>query len=158
MSRGIRYIHAEDVQSEFDIAIVVSRFNTAVTEKLLEGTLERLKELAFTEEQLTVTWVPGAVEIPLVAQDFARQDRYPVIIALGAVVRGETGHYDYVCKHVSDGCQQVALENHKPVIFGILTTDNQAQALDRVGGKHGHKGRDAADAAYEMVSIMRQLN
>ncbi len=158
MSQGIRYIHAEDVQSEFNIAIVVSRFNNEVTDKLLEGTLERLKELGFSDEQLTVAWVPGAVEIPLVVQSFARQDRYPVIIALGAVVRGGTGHYDFVCKQVSDGCQQLALQYHKPVVFGVLTTENQAQALDRVGGSHGHKGREAADCAYEMVSVMSQLD
>lgn len=157
MSQNLRIIHAEDIASEFKVAIVVSRFNREITDKLLAGALERLQELNFKEEQVTVVWVPGAVELPIVAQEFARQDQYPVVITLGAVIRGETSHYDYVCEQASQGCQQVALETRTPVIFGVLTTENRAQALDRVGGNHGHKGRDAADAAYEMVSIMRQL-
>ncbi|AHE66994.1 6,7-dimethyl-8-ribityllumazine synthase [Legionella oakridgensis ATCC 33761 = DSM 21215] len=101
--------------------------------------------------------VPGAVEIPLVAQQLAKHKQGKVIIALGAVIRGETTHYDYVCQQVSHGCQQVALQQNIPVIFGVLTTENEAQAWDRLGGNHGHKGMDAADAAITMYSVLQQL-
>lgn len=138
------------------IAIVVSRFNVEITTRLLTGAQERLRDLS-TKEEL-VAWVPGAVEIPLMAQHLARSKKYDAIITLGAVIRGETTHYDYVCQQVSGGCQQVALENHIPVIFAILTTENDMQALDRVGGKHGHKGEDAVDAAFHMISLLRQLS
>jgi len=137
------------------IAIVVSHFNIEITNRLLEGALERLQELS-TKEKL-VAWVPGAVEIPLIAQQLARSKDYDAIVTLGAVIRGETTHYDYVCQQVSMGCQQVALENHLPVIFGVLTTENQMQALERVGGKHGHKGREAVDTAFHMINLLRQL-
>ncbi|MFU8797442.1 MAG: 6,7-dimethyl-8-ribityllumazine synthase [Gammaproteobacteria bacterium] len=138
------------------IAIVVSRFNEEITNLLLEGALQRLKELNIEEEFIKVIKVPGAVEIPLIAQRLAREGIYEAIICLGAVIRGETTHYDYVCEQVSMGCQQVALANDIPIIFGILTTENEAQAMARVGGAHGHKGRDAADAAMEMIEISRQ--
>lgn len=137
------------------IALIVSRFNPEVTEKLLEGALERMRELSLDNE--TVVWVPGAVEIPLIAQHLARSNHYHAIIALGAVIRGETTHYDYVCQQVSDGCQKVALENHIPVIFGVLTTEDEEQAQARVGGAHGHKGREAVDAAYQMIGLLGQL-
>jgi 6,7-dimethyl-8-ribityllumazine synthase len=97
------------------------------------------------------------VEIPLVAQSLAKTGRFAAIICLGAVIRGETGHYDYVCGQVSDGCQRVALDNDLPIIFGVLTTDNEEQALDRVGGRHGHKGREAADTAVTMISLLCQI-
>lgn len=93
----------------------------------------------------------------MIAQQYARSGNYQAVICLGAVIRGETGHYDYVCQQVSDGCQQVALTHNIPVIFGVLTTENVEQALDRVGGSHGHKGRYAADAALEMVGIMENI-
>ena len=98
----------------------------------------------------------GAIEIPLIVQHLAKTQKYEAIIALGAVVRGETTHYDYVCQQVSMGCQQVALDNHLPVIFGILTTENEQQALDRVGGQHGHKGYDAVNSAFAMIQLLRQ--
>lgn len=138
------------------IAIVVSQFNLEITARLLAGATERLQELSAQEE--LVAWVPGAVEIPLTAQHLAKSKKYDAIITLGAVIRGETTHYDYVCQQVSHGCQQIALENHIPVIFGILTTENETQALERVGGKHGHKGRDAVDAAFQMIHLLRQLS
>lgn len=137
------------------VAIVVSHFNIAITQKLLEGASARLHELGVENE--TVVWVPGAVEIPLIAQHLARSNRYHAIIALGAVIRGETSHYDYVCQQVSNGCQKVALESHLPIIFGVLTTDNEEQAHARIGGTHGHKGRESADAAYQMIALLGQL-
>lgn len=137
------------------LALVVSRFNPMITEKLLEGALERIRELSLENE--TVVWVPGAVEIPLIAQHLARTSHYHAIIALGAVIRGETSHYDYVCQQVSNGCQQVSLGHHIPVIFGVLTTENEQQAKARCGGEHGHKGRESVDAAYQMIALLSQL-
>lgn len=135
-------------------AIVVSEFNQAITEKLLEGALARFKELNIAPASVHVTKVPGAVEIPLLAQVLIQQKKYDAIICLGAVIRGDTDHYDYVCQIVSDGCMQVMLKHNVPVIFGVLTTDNEEQALERVGGKHGHKGADAVDTALRMASLM----
>lgn len=142
--------------AQAQIAIVVSEFNVNITQRLLEGALERLRELS--EKEAFVAWVPGAVEIPLLAQHLAKTKRYDAIVALGAVIRGETTHYDYVCQQVSDGCQRVSLDHHIPVIFGVLTTENEQQALERVGGKHGHKGRDAMDAAFQMINLLRQTS
>lgn len=105
-----------------NLAIVVSRFNEEITQRLLMGAQQRLQECAVPADHVTVVWVPGAVEIPLIAQCLARKKQYAAIICLGAVIRGETSHYDYVCDQVSTGCQKVALENNLPVIFGILTT------------------------------------
>jgi 6,7-dimethyl-8-ribityllumazine synthase len=153
----MRIITAKKLKEVYNVAIVVSRFNEEVTRRLLEGAVQRLKELNFSDEHITVVWVPGAVEIPLTAQCLARANNIEAIICLGAVIRGETSHYDYVCEQVSQGCQRVALENDIPVIFGVLTTEDEEQALDRAGGKHGHKGRDAVDAALEMVSVLRQI-
>lgn len=151
-------IHAHDIKGQFNIAIVISRFNEKVTNALYDGTVQRLKELEFSDEQITAVWVPGAVEVPITAQRLAKQECFEAIICLGAVIRGETDHYDYVCQIVSDGCLQVSLNADIPVIFGVLTTENEAQALDRCGGHHGHKGRYCADAAFEMVSVLRQIN
>jgi len=128
-----------------------------VTKLWYEGAVQRLQELSLPSDQITVAWVPGSVEIPLIAQQFAKSRDFDAIIALGAVIRGETGHYDYVCEQVSQGCQKVAMEYDIPVIFGVLTTENKVQALDRVGGNHGHKGRESADAAFQMVSLMKSL-
>ena len=154
----MKVIRAEDIQSNFNVAIVVSRFNEQITNRLLEGAVERLHELEFSDDQITIIWVPGAVEIPVVAQRLAKRNEYAAIITFGAVVEGETYHFDYVCDSVTQGCQRVSLDHDIPVIFGILTTKNMEQALDRVGGKRGHHGRDCADAAYEMVSVLRQLS
>lgn len=141
----------------FSIAIVVSEFNQNITEGLLEGAVKRLLERGFSDNHVTVVKVPGAVEIPLTLQQLARTQRYQALIALGAVIRGETSHYDYVCNQISQGCQQVMLENDLPVIFGVLTTEDEQQALERIGGKHGHKGVESADAAIAMVSVLSQI-
>jgi len=139
-----------------NIAIVVSRFNEPVSMKLLEGAESELKKTIAADNIFVIT-VPGAGEIPLVAKQLAMQNKYDAIIALGAVIRGETTHYESVCDRVSFGCQQVMLEYNIPVIQAVLTTENAEQAFDRVGGKHGHKGVEAAQAAIEMVEISRKL-
>ena len=155
----MNYIKHDEVDTSvsFPIAIVVSQFNQDITEALLQGALERLNDLGFDSEDISVVEVPGAIEIPLIVQKLADKNRYSAIIALGAVIRGETTHYDYVCQHVSDGCRHVALDCEIPVIFGVLTTENEAQAWDRLGGEHGHKGVDSVDSAVAMVSILEQL-
>lgn len=142
----------------FPIAIICSRFNESITQGLLAGALDRLTERGFLQEQITVIHVPGAVEIPYIARKLAKQGKFSAIITLGAVIRGETTHYDYVCQIVSDGVARVAYEYELPVIFGVLTTENEEQAYARIGGVHGHKGRDAIDAAVEMVSLTKILN
>jgi len=141
----------------FPVAIIVSTFNEDITTALKEGALARLNELGFKTDLITLIEVPGAVEIPFVANLMAKKNRVQAIIALGAVIRGETTHYDYVCDQVSQGCQRVMLDHNLPVIFGVLTTENEAQAWDRLGGNHGHKGRDAVDCAVMMHSIQLQL-
>jgi 6,7-dimethyl-8-ribityllumazine synthase len=153
----MQIIRANKIDEHFNIAIVISRFNEEITQRLYDGAIKRLQEKNFPENHITVVWVPGAVEIPLTAQRLADSECYEAIICLGAVIRGDTSHYDYVCTQVSNGCQKVALDNDMPVIFGVLTTDNEEQALERVGGQHGHKGSDAVDAALDMVSVLRQI-
>ncbi len=143
---------------QFNVAIVVSRFNEEVTSRLLQGATDELKRRDFRAEQITVVWVPGAIEIPLTAQRLAQLGKYDAIITLGAVIRGETSHYDYVCDQVSQGCQLVSLQNDIPVIFGVLTTENEEQAMARAGGAHGNKGADAAVAAVEMVSVLKKIS
>ena len=150
-------ISVKDLHGGFNVAVIISRFNDEVTQALYQGALERLDELGFTSEQIQVVWVPGCVEIPLVAKRLAKTKKHDAIVCLGAVIRGQTSHYDYVCEQVSQGCQQVMMAYDLPVIFGVLTTENLGQAKDRCGGKKGHKGREAVDAAYEMVSVLQQL-
>lgn len=153
----IKRYSAENKKLTFPIALVVSRFNQEVTAKLLAGALERLRELEFDEGQITVVEVPGAVEIPLVLQKLSELNQFDALVALGAVIRGETTHYDYVCNLVSQGCQKISLKYKTPVVFGVLTTENEEQALERCGGRHGHKGREAIDTACEMVALLRAL-
>lgn len=142
----------------FPVAIVVSTFNEHVTEKLSQGALDRLKELGFLEKKIAMVKVPGAVEIPLAAQALAKTGLYEAIICLGAVIYGETDHYEYVCQQVNQGCQRVALDHDIPVIFGVLTTRNETQALERAGGSKGNAGVDAVDTAVEMVAVIREIH
>lgn len=151
-------IIANDIKSSFNIAIVASRFYYEIVEKLCQGAVERLKELEFREEQITVIWVPGIEEIPLVAKRLAEKKSHEAIICLGVAIRGETDTYEHICQQASTGCQKVALEMNLPVIFGVLPARNVDQVKARVGGAHGHRGREAVDAAFEMVSILRQLD
>jgi 6,7-dimethyl-8-ribityllumazine synthase len=141
----------------FDIAIIVSRFHGEITEKLLAGAEQRLQELGFSMDEITIIHVPGAIEIPITAQRLAQTKKFVAIICLGAVIFGETRHFDYVCQQVSQGCQQVSLTHDLPVIFGVLTTDNLAQAEARSGGPKGHVGRQSVDAAVDLVSVLRQI-
>lgn len=142
----------------FPIALVVSRFNQDITAALQKGAIDHLLNCGFTAQDITVIEVPGAVEIPLVAQRLAKAERHDVVIALGAVIRGETTHYELVCQLVSEGCQRVSLQFDIPVIFGVLTTEDEAQAWDRLGGKHGHKGAEAAEAAIAMYHILQHMS
>ena len=138
------------------LAIVVSEFNAIISEKLLAGAVAHLGENGIASEQLTIIHVPGAVEIPLTAKLLAKSKKYHAIICLGAVIRGDTSHYDYVCEQVSQGCQQVMLEHEIPVIFGILTTNDARQAQQRVSDNN-NKGKYAAAAALKMVAVVRGI-
>lgn len=153
----MKIITAKKNLEPFPLAIVVSRFNEEITSALFQGANKRLEELNFPMQMVSAVFVPGAIEIPLAAEYLAKTKKYEAIICLGAVIRGETSHYDYVCQQVSYGCQKVALENAIPVAFGVLTTDNEEQALARAGGSDGNKGRDAVDVAIEMISILKQI-
>lgn len=141
----------------FRFAIVVSRFNDFIGSKLVEGAMDALRRHGAKEEHVHLIKVPGAFEIPLVAKRLAESGRYDAIICLGAVIRGGTPHFDYVAAEVSKGIATVALETKIPITFGVLTTDNLEQAIERAGAKSGNKGWDAAVAAMEMVNLFKQL-
>lgn len=138
------------------VAIVVARFNEFITSKLLDGALDNLRRHGVQEENINVAWVPGAFEIPLIAEKLAAKD-YDGVICLGAVIRGSTSHYDYVCAEVSKGIAQVALKSGKPVMFGVLTTDTIEQAIERSGSKAGNKGFDSAAGLIEMIDLINNI-
>ncbi|ERM91279.1 6,7-dimethyl-8-ribityllumazine synthase [Caldanaerobacter subterraneus] len=137
--------------------IVVSRFNEFITGKLLEGALDALKRHGALNEDIEIAWVPGAFEIPLIAKKMAESKRYDAVIALGAVIRGETPHFDYVANEVSKGIAKISLDTEVPVIFGVLTTDTIEQAIVRAGTKGGNKGFEAAVTAIEMANLMEEI-
>ena len=139
------------------IGIVAARFNEFITSKLLSGALDSLKRRGVTEDDIQIAWVPGAFEIPLIASKMAKSGKYDAVICLGAVIRGSTSHYDYVCSEVSKGIAAVALDSGIPVLFGVLTTENIEQAIERAGTKAGNKGYDCGESAVEMVNLIRQL-
>lgn len=141
----------------FPVAIIVGVFNREITQTLQEGTIVQLIARGFNQQDISVYEVPGAIEIPLVAKRLAMAGSAKSIITLGSVIRGDTSHYDLVCDLVSQGCMQVSLEYNIPVIFGVLTTENEEQAWDRLGGKHGHKGVEVANAAISMHQLLNQL-
>ena len=143
------------VAKNVKIGIVAARFNEFITSKLLGGAIDGLKRHEVEENQIDVAWVPGAFEIPLIAQKMAGSGKYDAIICLGAVIRGATTHYDYVCAEVSKGIAQVSLQTGVPVMFGVLTTDNIEQAIERAGSKAGNKGFDCATGAIEMINLIR---
>lgn len=145
-----------NVQERWKIGLVTARFNSQITEVLEKGAYDRLVEMGMKSEHIVRVRVPGAVEIPLAALHLLESD-CDAVIALGAVIRGETTHYDYVCNSVERGCSQVMLQTKKPVVFGVLTTENEEQAEDRIGGAHGHKGRDAAEVAVEMLNLAEMI-
>lgn len=138
-------------------AIVVARFNEFITSKLLGGALDALKRHETPDENISVIWVPGAFEIPLVAKKMASSGKFDAIICLGAVIRGATTHYDYVCNEVSKGVAQVGLQSGVPTIFGVVTTENIQQAIERSGTKSGNKGFDAAISAMEMANLLKAV-
>ena len=138
-------------------AIVVSRFNEFITSKLLGGALDTLKRHETNEEDIDVVWVPGAFEIPLLAKKLATSKKYDAVICLGAVIRGSTSHYDYVCNEFSKGVAQVSMQTEVPTIFGVVTTENIEQAIERAGTKAGNKGSDAAISAMEMANLIKNL-
>lgn len=137
--------------------IVVSRFNELVSSQMLKGAVDTLKRHGTSEDDITAVWVPGAFEIPLIAQKMADISKFDAVICLGAVIRGDTPHFDYISAEVSKGISQVSLKTGKPVVFGILTVDNLEQALERAGAKAGNKGRHAAESAIEMVSLLEGI-
>lgn len=139
------------------VGIVVARFNEFITSKLLGGCLDTLKRHNVKDEDIDVAWVPGAFEIPLIAKKMAESKKYDAVIALGAVIRGATSHFDYVCAETSKGIAQASLESDIPVMFGVLTTDTIDQAIDRAGTKSGNKGSDCAEGAIEMVNLIRNM-
>jgi 6,7-dimethyl-8-ribityllumazine synthase len=139
------------------IGIVVGRFNDFITKRLLDGALDSLRRHGVSGESVDVAWVPGAVEIPLAAKTMAQSGRFDALVTLGAVIRGATSHYDYVCGMVSSGVERVSLDSGVPVIFGVLTVDTIEQAIERAGSKAGNKGAEAASAAVEMATLLPQL-
>lgn len=139
------------------VAIVASRFNEIIVNKLLGGAIDGLVRHGVDENNITAAWVPGAFEIPIVAQKLAGSGKYDAVICVGAVIRGDTSHYDYVCNEVSKGVAQVGLATGVPVLFGIVTTENIEQAIARAGSKAGNKGYDCALSAIEMVNLLEQM-
>ncbi|MDY2959634.1 MAG: 6,7-dimethyl-8-ribityllumazine synthase [Hornefia sp.] len=153
----MRVYEGKLVSKEAKIAIVCGRFNELVTSKLLGGALDGLKRHNVPDENIEIAWCPGAFEIPLTAKKLAMSGRYDAVICLGAVIRGATSHYDYVCSEVSKGIAHISLETEIPVMFGILTTDNIEQALERAGTKAGNKGFDCAQGAIEMINLLNEI-
>ena len=137
--------------------IIVSRFNDFIGSKLLAGAIDELKRHGVASDNIDVVKVPGAFEIPVIAQKCAKSNKYNAIITLGAVIKGSTTHYDYVCAEVSKGVASVSLETNVPVMFGVLTCDNIEQAIERAGTKAGNKGSDAAKSAIEMANLMSKI-
>ena len=156
--KEINIIEGDLVAKEgMKVGIVMSRFNEIIVTKLLGGAIDGLTRHGVDEDNITGGWVPGAYELPLVAKQMAESGKYDAVIALGAVIRGSTTHYDYVCNEVSKGIAHVALETGVPVMFGVLTTENIEQAIERAGSKVGNKGYDCAVGAIEMVNLKAQL-
>ena len=145
------------VSEGIKVGIVCARFNEFIVSKLLSGCEDTLLRHGIRAEDISVAWVPGAFEIPLIASKMAKSGKYDAVIALGAVIRGSTTHYDYVCSEVSKGVANVALNSDIPVMFGVLTTDTIEQAIERAGTKAGNKGADCAQGAIEMVNLIRAL-
>lgn len=153
----MRVLEGNVVAKEIRVGIVAARFNEFITSKLLGGALDGLKRHDVKEEDIDVAWVPGAFEIPLIASKMAKSKKYDAVICVGAVIRGSTSHYDYVCSEVSKGIANVSLNSDIPVMFGVLTTDNIEQAIERAGSKAGNKGYECATGAIEMVNLIRAL-
>lgn len=145
------------VSEGIKIGIIVTRFNEFITSKLLSGAMDGLLRHDVAEDDIDVAWVPGAFEIPLIASKMAKSGKYDAVICLGAVIRGTTTHYDYVCSEVSKGIANVSLASDIPVMFGVLTTENIEQAIERAGTKAGNKGYECALGAIEMVNLIKKI-
>lgn len=157
MEENMNILEGNLVAKEIKIGIVTARFNDFITSRLLGGAMDGLKRHNVPEENVDVAWVPGAFEIPLIASKMAKSGKYDAVICLGAVIRGATSHYDYVCSEVSKGIASVSLETGVPVMFGVLTTDNIEQAIERAGSKAGNKGFECATGAIEMINLIRNI-
>ena len=156
--RQINLVEGKVVAPEgMKVGIVAARFNEIIVNKLLGGAVDGLVRHGVEEENITAAWVPGAFEIPLIAKKMAKSGKYDAIICLGAVIRGATSHYDHVCNEVSKGIASVSLESEIPVMFGVVTTENIEQAIERAGTKAGNKGYDCALGAIEMINLVRQI-
>lgn len=153
----MRVLEGNVVAKGIRVGIVAARFNEFITSKLVGGALDGLKRHDVKDEDIDVAWVPGAFEIPLIASKMAKSKKYDAVICVGAVIRGSTSHYDYVCSEVSKGIANVSLNSDIPVMFGVLTTDNIEQAIERAGSKAGNKGYECATGAIEMVNLIRAL-
>lgn len=153
----VKVFEGKLVAQNLKFGIVVARFNEFINGKLLEGALDALKRHGALEEDIHIIWVPGAFEIPLVAQKMAVSAKYDAVICLGTVIRGGTTHYDYVCSEVSKGVAHVGMNTGVPTIFGVLTTENIEQAIERAGTKAGNKGFDAAVTAIEMANLLKEI-
>lgn len=153
----MRTIEGNLIAQGLKFGIIAGRFNEFISGKLVSGAIDALKRHGVDENDIDITWVPGAFEIPLTAKKMAKSQKYDSVICLGAVIRGATPHFDYVSSEVSKGIAHVSLETEVPVIFGVLTTDNIEQAIERAGTKAGNKGYDAAVTAIEMANLLKQL-
>lgn len=153
----MKTIEGKLIAEGLKVGIVVARFNEFIGSKLLGGAIDGLVRHGMNEDDIEVVWVPGAFEIPVMAQKMAQSKKYDAIICLGAVIKGSTSHYDYVCAEVSKGIASVSLQFGLPVMFGVLTTDNIEQAIERAGTKAGNKGYDCALSAIEMANLFRQI-
>ena len=154
---NINVIEGKLVADGIKVGIVASRFNEFIVSKLLGGAVDGLVRHGISEENIDVAWVPGAFEIPLICEKMVKTGKYDAVIALGTVIRGSTSHYDYVCNEVSKGVAQVGLQAGVPVMFGILTTENIEQAIERAGTKAGNKGYDCAVSAIEMINLIKEI-
>jgi 6,7-dimethyl-8-ribityllumazine synthase len=154
---AVTYLEGKVVSKDVKVAIVGARFNEFITSKLIGGAIDALVRHDVREDDITVAWVPGAFEIPLVAQKLAQTGNYDAIICVGAVIRGATSHYDIVCNEVAKGIAQVSLKEGIPVLNGVLTTDTIEQAIERAGTKAGNKGFECGTGAIEMVNLIRQI-
>ena len=153
----MRIFEGNVVSQGIKVGIVAARFNEFIVSKLVSGALDGLKRHDVNDDDIDIAWVPGAFEIPLIASKMAESGKYDAVIALGAVIRGSTSHYDYVCAEVSKGVAQAGLHSGVPVMFGVLTTDNIEQAIERAGTKAGNKGSECAEGAIEMVNLIRNI-
>jgi len=153
----MKTIEGNLVAGKIRVAIVAARFNEFIVSKLIGGALDGLKRHGVEDDDISLAWVPGAFEIPLAAKRLASRDDIDAVICVGAVIRGSTPHFDYVCAEASKGIAQVSLASSKPVIFGVLTTDSIEQAIERAGTKAGNKGYDAAVSAIEMVNLLKAM-